>query len=136
MSLPKYPTFLGNFCKGVKIFHFYTEIIFGQLFTGHTGYNHRELVVFSFITYLEHEEVRNNSFVHSHTWSFFLNGPFPASFSYFRLFYKQLTVNECLIKVADVWIEPGSSGIGSYRSANCATTTAHTLGVSARKSVF
>ena len=29
--LPKLLTFLGNFCKGVKIFHFSTEIIFGQL---------------------------------------------------------------------------------------------------------
>ena len=35
---------LGKFCKGVKIFHFSSEIIFGatfvdiwQLFTGHTG---------------------------------------------------------------------------------------------------
>ena len=29
--LPKSPTFLGNFCKGVKIYHFSIEIIFGQL---------------------------------------------------------------------------------------------------------
>ena len=29
--LPKSPTFLGNFCKGVKIYHFSSEIIFGQL---------------------------------------------------------------------------------------------------------
>ena len=33
------------------------------------------------------------------------NGPFAASFFlYFRLFYKQLTVNKCSIKVADDWI--------------------------------
>ena len=25
------PTFLGNFCKGVKLFNFSSEIIFGQL---------------------------------------------------------------------------------------------------------
>ena len=31
INLPKSPTFLGNFCKGVKIYHFYNEIIFGQL---------------------------------------------------------------------------------------------------------
>ena len=31
INLPKYPTFLGKFCKGVKIFHFSNEIIFGQL---------------------------------------------------------------------------------------------------------
>ena len=29
--LPKSPTFLGNFCKGVEIYHFSSEIIFGQL---------------------------------------------------------------------------------------------------------
>ena len=29
--LPKLPTFLGKFCKGVEIFHFSSEIIFGQL---------------------------------------------------------------------------------------------------------
>ena len=33
---PKLPTFLGNFCKGVKVVHFSSEINFGQLFTGHT----------------------------------------------------------------------------------------------------
>ena len=29
--LPKSPTLLGNFCKGVTIIHFSSEIIFGQL---------------------------------------------------------------------------------------------------------
>ena len=29
--LPKSPTFLGIFCKGVKIYHFSSEFIFGQL---------------------------------------------------------------------------------------------------------
>ena len=29
--LSKSPTFLGNFCKGAKIYHFPSEIIFGQL---------------------------------------------------------------------------------------------------------
>ena len=29
MNLPKSPTFLGNFCKGVKIYHICSEIIFG-----------------------------------------------------------------------------------------------------------
>ena len=29
INLPKSPTFLGNFCKGVKIFNFSSEIIFG-----------------------------------------------------------------------------------------------------------
>ena len=31
INLPKSPAFLGNFCKGVKIYHFSSEIIFGQL---------------------------------------------------------------------------------------------------------
>ena len=31
INFPKSPTFLGNFCKGVKIYHFSSEIIFGQL---------------------------------------------------------------------------------------------------------
>ena len=41
--LPKSPTFLVNFCKGVKIIHFYSEIILGNfyrrlaIFIGHTG---------------------------------------------------------------------------------------------------
>ena len=42
--LPKLPTFLGNFCNGVKIFHFSSGIIFVQLlltfgdfYTGHTA---------------------------------------------------------------------------------------------------
>ena len=30
-NLPKSLTFLGNFCKGVKSYHFCSEIIFGQL---------------------------------------------------------------------------------------------------------
>ena len=31
IKLPKSSTFLGNFCKGVTIFNFSNEIIFGQL---------------------------------------------------------------------------------------------------------
>ena len=31
INLPKSSTFLGNFCKGVKIYHFSSEIIFVQL---------------------------------------------------------------------------------------------------------
>ena len=31
ISLPKSPTLRGNFCKGIKIFNFPSEIIFGQL---------------------------------------------------------------------------------------------------------
>ena len=31
INLPKSPTFFGNFCEGVKIYNFSSEIIFGQL---------------------------------------------------------------------------------------------------------
>ena len=31
INFPKSPTFLGYFCKGVKIYHSSSEIIFGQL---------------------------------------------------------------------------------------------------------
>ena len=37
INSPKSPTILGNFCKGVEIFDFSSEIIFGQLFTCHTA---------------------------------------------------------------------------------------------------
>ena len=47
-NLPKSPTFLCKFFKGVKIYHFSSEIIFGQLlqtfgdfFLGHTGFIQR-----------------------------------------------------------------------------------------------
>ena len=36
---PKLPTFSVNFCNGVIILHCSSEIFFGQLFTGHTGYD-------------------------------------------------------------------------------------------------
>ena len=31
INWPRSPTFFGKFCKGVKIFNFSSEIIFGQL---------------------------------------------------------------------------------------------------------
>ena len=31
INLPKSSTFLSNFCKGVKMYHFPSEVIFGQL---------------------------------------------------------------------------------------------------------
>ena len=43
--LPKTPTFLGNFCKGVKIFNFLVKSFLVNfyrhlaIFTGHTEYN-------------------------------------------------------------------------------------------------
>ena len=45
-------------------------------------------------------------------------------FFYFRLFYKQLTVNKCSIKVADDWIRTRVLWYWGDRSVNCATTTA------------
>ena len=46
INLPKSATFLGNFCKGVKIFHFSSEINFGQLFKtfGNFFWSHCEWV--------------------------------------------------------------------------------------------
>ena len=44
INLPKYPTFLGNFCKGAKTYHFSSEIILGNfyrhlaIFSGHTAH--------------------------------------------------------------------------------------------------
>ena len=32
INLPRFLTFLGNFCKGVKIYHFSGEIIFGSFY--------------------------------------------------------------------------------------------------------
>ena len=43
INLPKYPRFLGKFCKGVKIYHIFSGIVFGNfyrhlaIFSGHTG---------------------------------------------------------------------------------------------------
>ena len=31
INVPEFPTFFGNFCKGVKIYNFSSEIILGQL---------------------------------------------------------------------------------------------------------
>ena len=47
--LPKLPTLLGNFWKGVKIYHFSCEIIFGQLF--------RHLAIFLVTLVLIHKRV-------------------------------------------------------------------------------
>jgi len=44
INLPKSPTFLGNFCEGIKIYHFSSEINFWATFldiwqfsSGHTA---------------------------------------------------------------------------------------------------
>ena len=56
---------------------------------------------------------------------FFKKWAIPGLFFFiFCLFYQQLRVNKCSIKVAETGFEFGSSGIGSNRSANCATATA------------
>ena len=42
INLPKSPTFLASFCEGVKIYHFFSEIILSNfyrhlaIFSGHT----------------------------------------------------------------------------------------------------
>ena len=52
ISLPKSPTFLGNFCKGVKIYHFWATFIdIWWFFSGHTGCGstfHHECISFTF----------------------------------------------------------------------------------------
>ena len=43
INLPKSPTYIGNFCKGVKIYHFLVKSFLGNfyihlaIFSGHTG---------------------------------------------------------------------------------------------------
>ena len=38
INLPKSPTFLGNFCKGVKIYNFWATLIdIWRFFSGHTA---------------------------------------------------------------------------------------------------
>ena len=44
INLSKSPTLLGNFCKGVKIYHFSCEIILGNFY--------RHLAIFSLVTLL------------------------------------------------------------------------------------
>ena len=42
INLPKSPTFLGSFCKGVKIFNFSSDIILGNFYRHLTFYwSHR-----------------------------------------------------------------------------------------------
>ena len=48
-------------------------------------------------------------------------GHFRPLFLYFRLLYNQLTEHNCSIKF-ETWFEPGSSGFGSDRAVNFATT--------------
>ena len=50
------PTFLGNFCKGVKIFHFSSEIIFGHLLQTFGNF----LLVTLFISYYERRDNENS----------------------------------------------------------------------------
>ena len=48
IDLPKSPTFLGNFCKGVKMNHFSSEIIF--LVKSFLGNFYRHLAIFFLVT--------------------------------------------------------------------------------------
>ena len=50
--LPKYPTFWGNFCKGVKIYHFSSKIILGNFY--------RLLAIFIWSHWLEVTLLSNN----------------------------------------------------------------------------
>ena len=64
INLPNSPNFLGNYCKGIKIYHFSSEIIIGQLLytlytSGHTENEaHDELrhfILFIYLLYTVHE---------------------------------------------------------------------------------
>ena len=49
INLPKSITILGNFCKGVKIYHFWATFIdIWRFFSGHTGWNKENGVGFDF----------------------------------------------------------------------------------------
>ena len=57
--LPKSPTLLGNFCKGVKIIHFSSEIIFRETFIdfwrflfGHTAVSHLNYIPIFLIVFI------------------------------------------------------------------------------------
>ena len=96
ISLPKSLTFLGNFCKGVKILNFSSEIIFGQLLQTFGYFYLVTLQVKDLPTkylLIEHfswiktghcfAPQRHSATVHT-TWCLiFLNGPNPANFFLF-----------------------------------------------------
>ena len=54
--LPKLPTFLGNFCKGVKIFHVSCVIIFGKLLYTFATFYWSHLKLFSY--YIFHSGIQ------------------------------------------------------------------------------
>ena len=56
--------------------------------------------------------------------AFLKMGNYLPPFLDFHLFYEQLTVDYCSIKVADDWIRTRVLWIRSGRAVNCATTTA------------
>ena len=66
--MPKSLLFLGNFCKGVKIYHFSSEIIFGQLlqtfgvFSGHTGHHLLLLLRLNIERSSAHKKHKNEAF--------------------------------------------------------------------------
>ena len=53
INLPKYPTFVGNFCKDVKIYHFSSEITFGQLLLTYGNFFLVTLVTFLIMFWYE-----------------------------------------------------------------------------------
>ena len=63
--MPKSSIFLGNFCKGVKIFNFSSEILFGQLFTGHTNFFPLSFSFFYFFETGIRTKLKRSDFVYS-----------------------------------------------------------------------
>ena len=101
INLPKSPTFLVNFCKGVKIYHFSSEIIFGQLLWTFGDFFWSHCLFSSFSRHIDRYSTTFDSVPGIRTrdcrmvdadkstvlWRPpFLNKPFLASFSYYCLF--------------------------------------------------
>ena len=74
--------------------------------------------------YSQHLAVNYGSVTNGEKRFFLKNGPFPATFSFFRLFNTVCSKWMFSINFADDWFEPGTSGVGGDRSTNWATTTA------------
>ena len=100
INFPKSPTLLGNFCKGVKIYHFSSEtfqatfVDIWRFFSGHTGvsiashchtrWSTQELMPPLLTTYFCTNFPYKLNFSQAYS---FLNGSFPASFSLMFVFF-------------------------------------------------
>ena len=88
INLPKSLTVLGNFCVGAKIYHFSSEIIFGQLLW---TFAHFSLVTLSVI-------INFRLFFPYHRFFFSKNEPPPASFCIISLYANNLQNENCRLQ--------------------------------------